>query len=731
MKTKMSKNIIIVFLILVVVGLLSMPILKDIHFGLDLKGGFEVLYQVSSVDGSKLTNDAVNNTAKTLIKRIDVLGVTEPSVVVEGNDKIRVQLAGVTNPEEARKVLGKAASLSFRNTKDELLMTSDVLKAGGAKVSADEYGRPAVSLAVADNDTFYKVTKALSETDDQIMVIWLDYEEGTDSYENTLNGVLCGKETSHCLSSATVKQGFASDVIIQGNFKETEVKTLVELINSGSLPTTLTEISSKTVAASFGDDSLIKTCMAGIIGVVCIIAFMIIKYNFAGLMASVGIIVYAFTTLFAFWLVGGVLTLPGIAAMVIGIGMAIDANVINFSRIKEELNEGTKLQMAYKNGNKNSFMVIFDSNLTTLLVAIVLFILGESTVKGFATMLIISTIVTMFVMVFITRWLLGMFVRTGFFDDKLKTFINFKGKKEKTKQFDFVKHYLKFFMVSIIIIIVGIVSTLKSGLKLGIDFKGGTSITLNASVALNEKDLTEDIEKMEYQLEEIEFINDKSVIMKIDNSLSQDEVLETEEYFSQKYTGTTDIGVVSNIVKKGLIKNAIISVLVASIFIVIYISIRFRFSFAISAIIALLHDVLIVISLFSIFKLEINSMFIAALLSIIGYSINDTIVTFDKIREKLKDIKTNTMPSKENLKVVVNDALSKTVGRSIITTITTMMPVIALIALGSHEIVNFNIALLIGLVAGTYSSLFIASQIWYHIEKRNAGKPIKHKWYEE
>ena len=731
MKTKMSKNIFLVVLILMIVGLLSIPILKDIKFGLDLKGGFEVLYQVKTIDGSELTSGALSNTAKTLIKRIDVLGVSEPSVVVEGNDKIRVQLAGVTNPEEARKVLGKAASLSFRNTKNELLMTSNVLKAGGAKVTIDDYGRPAVSLAVSDNDTFYKVTKALSETSDQTMVIWLDYEEGTDSYEKTLNGVLCGKSSSHCLSAATVKQGFSSDVIIQGKFTEAEVKSLVELINSGSLPTSLTEISSKTVAASFGDDSLIKTCIAGIVGVACIIAFMIIIYNFAGFVASVGIIIYAFTTLFAFWLVGGVLTLPGIAAMVIGIGMAIDASVINFARIKEELNEGTKLQMAYKNGNKNSFMVIFDSNLTTLIVAFVLFILGESSVKGFATMLIISTIVTMFVMVFITRWLLGMFVKTGYFDNKLKAFINFNGSKEKTKRFDFVKHHLNFTMLSIIIIIMGVISTISSGLKLGIDFKGGTSITLNASVDLNEKTLTEDIQKMEYKLEEIEFVDDKTAIIKIDNSLSQDEVLKTEKYFSEKYTGTTDIGVVSNVVKKGLVRNAIISVLVASLCIVIYISIRFRFSFAISAILALIHDVLIVIALFSIFKLEINSMFIAAILSIIGYSINDTIVTFDKIREKLKEIKTNKMPSKGDLKALVNDALVKTLGRSIVTTITTMMPVVALIILGSHEIVNFNIALLIGLVAGTYSSLFIASQIWYIIEKRNAGKEIKTKWYEE
>lgn len=730
MKKSLTKNIFIVILILGIVSLLTIPILKDIKFGLDLKGGFEVLYEVKTIDGSNLTSDAVNNTSKTLMKRIDVLGVTEPSIVVEGNNKIRVQLAGVTNPEEARKVLGKAASLSFRNTSDELLMTSSVLKAGGARVTTDSYGKPAVSLAISDNETFYKVTKQISESEDQTLVIWLDYED-SDSYSKTGSGALCGTNKSNCLSAATVSQGFASDVIIQGNFTESEVKSLVELINSGSLPTKLDEISSKTVAASFGDSSLSKTCVAGVVGIALIIVFMIAIYHFAGFISSVCILLYAFTTLFAFWLVGGVLTLPGIAAIVIGIGMAIDSSVINFARIKDELKHGTKLQMSYKNGNKNSLMTIFDSNITTLIVAIVLFILGESSVKGFATMLIISTIVTMFIMVFINRYLLGLFVKTKYFDNKLNLFIGYKDKKKKSLKFNFVKSSKKFFMATILIITMGIVCTLRFGLKLGIDFKGGTSITLKSNEALTEKELKSDIEKMEFELGEIEFIDSKNAIIKINNSLSQDEVLSSEKYFTEKYNAQTDIGVVSNVVKKQLIENAIISVLIASLCIIIYISIRFKFSFAISAIIALIHDVFIVIALFSIFKLEINSIFIAAILSIIGYSINDTIVTFDRIRENLKDKEKGKIPSKEELYNVVNLSLNQTIIRSIITTITTLTPVIALIVLGSHEIVNFNIALLIGLVAGVYSSLFIASQLWLMIEKRSAGKPVKKKWYEE
>lgn len=730
MKKDVIKNVIWIFLILLMVGLISIPIIQNINFGLDLKGGFEVLYQVDTVDGSKLTNSIMNNTSKTLSKRIDVLGVSEPSIVIEGNDKIRVQLAGVTNPDEARKILGKAASLSFRDTNDELLMTSSVLKAGGAKVSADQYGNPAVSLSVADNTTFYKVTKKISESEDKTLVIWLDYEEGSDSYSKTYNGKLCGTANSNCLSAATVSQGFSSDVIIQGKFTEEEVKSLVELINSGSLPTKLTEISSKTVAASFGDSSLEKTFVAGIVGISLIMLFMIIVYRFAGLVSSVCIVLYAFATLFTFWLVGGVLTLPGIAAMVIGIGMAIDSSVISFSRIKDELAAGTKLQMAYKNGNKHSFVSIFDSNLTTLIVAIVLFVLGESSVKGFATMLIISTIVTMLVMVVINRNLLKMFVQTKYFDDKLNFFIGFKKNKKQVK-FDFVKSTKKFLLSSLMIIIIGIVCTVKFGLKLGIDFKGGTAITLKSSSVFDKEELTSDIEKLEFDLQEIEFVDNNNVIIKINNSLGQEQVLNTKTYFVEKYEAQTDIGVVSNVVKKQLVKNAFISLAFAIICIIIYISIRFKFSFAISAIVALIHDVLIVISLFSILQLEINSIFIAAILSIIGYSINDTIVTFDRIRENLKDKQKDKIASKKELEEVVNLSLRQTIIRSLITTVTTLIPVVSLIILGSHEIVNFNIALLIGLVAGVYSSLFVASQLWLIIEKRSAGKPIVKKWYEE
>jgi SecD/SecF fusion protein len=424
------KSTFIIAVILIVMGLVTPTLLKSLKFGLDLQGGFEVLYQVESLDGSKVTKDMVTNTYKTISKRIDALGVSEPEIVVEGNDRIRVQLAGVTEPAEARKTLSSVASLSFRDSSDNLLMSSDVLRPGSAKVGQDEKGKPAVSLTVSDKDKFYKITKQISETKDKLIVIWLDYN-GTASYKNEA-GKCGGSNPAGCLSAASVSQGFASDVIIQGNFTTDEVTELVSLINSGSLPTKLVEISSKTVEASFGANSLDLTARAGVIGVISIMAVMILIYRFAGLMASVGILIYTFLTFVSFWLFGGVLTLPGIAALVIGIGMAVDSCVISFARIKDELKHDIRLEGAYKKGNENSFMAILDSNVTTLISALILFTFGESSVKGFATMLIISTIVTMVIMVFLTRNLIGLFVKTGLFDDKLNFFIGFKKSKKST-----------------------------------------------------------------------------------------------------------------------------------------------------------------------------------------------------------------------------------------------------------------------------------------------------------
>ena len=360
-KMKGKKKVITttVFLLLIVVGICFsfIPLFNNLKFGLDLQGGFEILYKVESIDGSKMNRDKVMATYKTLSKRIDSLGVSEPEIIIEGNDKIRVKLAGVTDPEEARKQLSTVATLSFRDTNDNLLMNSDVLVSGGAKVTQDASGNPAVLLSVKDKDEFYKVTNKVKDYDDNMIVIWLDYDSAVDKYASESSS--CGTSGSNCLSAATVSQGFASDVIIQGNFTEDEVNNLVDLINSGSLPSKLTELSSQTVGASFGEDTLQTTLIAGIIGISLIILILLLVYRFAGFISAVSMMLYTFLVFLVFWVVGGVLTLPGIAALVLGIGMAVDSNVIMFARIKDELYKGKSLPLAFKEGTKSSSMLRF------------------------------------------------------------------------------------------------------------------------------------------------------------------------------------------------------------------------------------------------------------------------------------------------------------------------------------------------------------------------------------
>lgn len=742
MKKIITKILLTVVIVAASICLL-IPVLQNVKLGLDLQGGFEVLYQVKPIDGkSKVTNDMVNSTYNTLVKRIDVLGVLEPVINIEG-DKIRVQLAGVDNADEARDLLSQTASLTFRDTDDNLLMTSDVLKSGGAKVGQDDSGNPVVSLSIKDKDEFYKVTKKVSQMEDNRIVIWLDFDSKTDSFEDEESS--CGSlNDSRCLSVASVSQGFSSDVIIQGNFEDEEVENLVDLINSGSMPTKLSEISSKSVGASFGANSLEKSATAGVVGIVLICLFLIILYRFSGLIASVGVIVYTALTFFIFWLIGGTLTLPGIAAMIIGIGMAVDSNVINFSRIKDELYEGRSVKTALKNGDKNSLGTILDANITTLITAIILFIFGQSSVKGFATVLIISIFVTMLIMVFFTRWLMKKFVDTGFFDGKVKAFIgvnpkdvpNISKKEKRTKYFykkvNFVKNRKFFWVIAVIVCILGFVMLFKSGFNLSVDFKGGTIITLDTNEMVTKEKVKRDTEKLGYDMYSFEEQSDGTYAIKISDSLNQKASIKAKEYFQDKYSADTTVGVISNIVKQELIKNAILSLVIAAIAIVAYVSLRFKFSYGVSCIIALLLNVMVTVSFFLIFNLEVSSIFIAAILSIIGYSVNDIIITFDRVRENRG--KKSKIKNGEELEDIVNNSLREILNRSIVTTVTTLIPVLSLIFLGSHDIFEFNIALLIGLVTGIMSSLFVASQIWLEIEKKNVKsgkKPKKKEEYKE
>lgn len=713
---------ILISLVIVISGSLYLPKLMDkINYGLDLQGGFEVLYQVSPIEG-ELNSDMVYNTYKSILKRIDILGVSEPEISIEGEDKIRIRLAGVKNKDEAREILSSTAVLTFRDPSDNILLTSDVL-GGNAKVSTDNQGRYVISLSIKDKDAFYEATKKVKDMMDNRMVIWLDFEEGVDSFRKEEKK--CGSDSSNCLSAPYVNEAFASDVVIQGNFTKESAKKLTDLINSGALPTKLEEISSRTVEASFGENALNKTLIAGVIGISLVIILMIIIYRFSGFITGVCFIIYTVCSLYIFYLINGVLTLPGIAAMLLGIGMAADSAIICFERIKEQLKIGNNLSNSFETGNKTSLSSIIDSNITTIIVAIILFILGQSSVKGFATMLIINIIVTVIVMVYLERQILKLFIKTTYFDDKLNLFIGVNKKKiTKSKEIEVPFKKLNFISIAkkytigilIVIIICGI-ATIFTKYNLGVDFTGGTSITIN-----NNTDLTNDIKELNYTLKDYKIENNNSTYI-IDEVLNKDEIKSLNDYIESNYELSSDIYVVSDVVKKELVKNAIKALIISSIAIIIYVSIRFKFNYAISGIIALLHDVVLTILFFGLFNIEINSTFIAAILTIIGYSINDTIVTFDMIRELYKEKK--NVKTSEDINKIVDTSVKRVLSRTILTSVTTIIPVIMLLIMGAREIVNFNIALLVGFIFGTLSSIFVSNYLWSKLEYIRITKPIK------
>ena len=719
-KLKVLVGVFITFITLLGSAYLCIPIFKNINYGLDLQGGFEVLYEIEPLDGNELTSDMVYNTYKAILKRVDILGVNEPEISIEDNNKIRIALAGIKNKEEAREVISSTAVLSFRDYNDNLLMTSDVL-GGAAKVTTDQYGHPAVSLSIKDTDKFYTVTSKVKDMNNNVIVIWLDYDENTDSFSKEKDK--CGSlSNSRCLSYARVDKAFASDVIIQGNFTTEEATSLVELINSGSLPTKLSEISSRTVEATYGEAALNKTLVAGIIGIILVLIIMIAMYHFSGLIAGTALILYTMLSFLVFYLIEGTLTLPGIAAMLLGIGMAVDASVISFERIKDQLKIGKNLKTAVAIGNKESLSSILDANITTMIVAVILFILGQSSVKGFATMLIINILLTIIVLVFLSKAVIAFFANTGVFDNKINLFIGLSKKKIipakevriPFKKLDFVKSRKIVLPIVLLVLVGGLTYSIITNFNFAVDFTGGTSITVNT---------VEDIDLKDYTINKLDKTKDSTTIV-IKEKLTKEEIKELSNTLEEDYHTTSNIYVVSDMVKKQLIKNAILAVLISLIGIIIYVSFRFRFNYAISGIIALIHDALITIIFFGIFKLQIDSVFIAAILTIIGYSINDTIVTFDMIRRNYKE---RNITKKEDLPELVNDSVRLTFFRSLMTTATTIVPIICLIVLGSHEILNFNIALLVGFIAGVFSSIYISNSLWLILEGKRLSKAPKVK----
>lgn len=721
---KILKPIVITFLILVGCILLIKPTLKSIHYGIDLQGGFEILYNIEPLKkGDTVTEDDLDKTYKAIVNRIDTLGVSEPVISFEGNDLIRIQLPGLKNEEEARQRIGTTAVLSMRDTEDNLLLSSDVFGRGGATLEQNSKTfQYQVKLDIKDTEKFYEITKKISKkpNGENLIVIWLDFVEGLDSYEN--EKTTCGKDANmKCISSAYVNEALNSNsVVIEGSFTKEEAQNLVDLINSGSLPTKLTEEATpKSVSPSFGSDTIKKTGIAGIITFALIMVILVVKYRLSGIVASVCLFVYALLVFVVFNLVGGVLTLTGIAALVLGIGMAVDSIIISDSRVHDELLKGKKLREAFKDGNKSSLGAIIDANITTFIAGVVLYIFGESSVKGFATMLIITIFVTVLCTVILYRVLLELFVNSKAFNSKEKLLF---GISKKPKQKDYVKFGKVPTIVSLVIIIVGIIFACVRGFNFGVDFTGGTNINISSSNDIDFNKVTELVRKYDVRDYDYYMGTKKEGFIKLNDILDDETSIKVKKEF-EKLGYTTSSSEISTLVTKNLTSNAVKSLIYSLIAIIIYVAIRFNMNFAVTGILMLIHDVLVILSIFAIFYIPVDFIIVASLLTIIGYSINDTIVVFDRIRENRKKLYNNRKElTDEEINNLVNVSSSNTFNRNILTSITTIIAVVTLICVGLNDIYTFNISVLIGLIAGTISSLLIGPRLWIRFEKRTMHK---------
>ena len=745
-KTKIRKGPLgLIGLVIVVIGIVTattFSTIKDnLNLGLDLRGGFEILYEVEPLnEGASMDMNAVINS---ISKRINVLGVSEPSISVEGDNRVRVQLAGVADQDTAREMIGTTANLTFRDVDDNELADSSILSEGGATLAYDENGQPVVSLKIKDSEKFGEITKEISgkSSGENIMIIWLDYTEG-ESYKAEAAKANQGEEPAY-ISAATVSSQITGDCQISGRFTEDEARTLANLINSGSLPVKMTEISSNVVSAEFGSDALEKTAMAGMIGVALIALFLIIRYRVPGMLAAIMLVAYLWAVFGLYSAIGAVFTLSGIGALVLGVGMTVDVNIIYFERIRQELYKGHSVPNAISQGQTVSFSAIFDSQFTTLITALIMYIWGTGSVKGFATMLIVTVAMTMVINVCLSRFLMNRLSASHICDTHPEWFGVRKSQMPDlskgenqfytgTRNLNYTGISKKIITVEVIIIAaaagMGIFQTVSGNgpVNLGIDFSSGTKLTVVSETALTTDQVQAEMEKLGYDDFSYQSAGDNTVYAITKDSIETSELTQLKADLEKTFGIEPGDNVVTPVVGRDLVRNAVILTLVAWIAMLAYITVRYEFDYAIGCLSALIHDVLIVLSFFAIFRMEVNTDLVSVLLTIIGYSINNSIIVFDRIRENMEGRNASTMRAEE-YDAVVNTSVDQTFNMMINGSLTTLLPVILLLLIGSRSIFTFNIAMFVGLIAGTFSSIFVAPTVWRTLRKKGKSTSPKQK----
>ena len=675
---------------------------KNIPLGLDLAGGVSITYQAK---GDTPSAEEMNDTVYKLQKRVEGYS-TEAQVYQQGDDRINIEIPGVTDANAILEELGKPGSLSFQNMSGNELLSGTDIKTAEAKAYKDNL-----------NNTDYEV--ALTLTDEGAE----KFAEATAANIGSRIAIVYDGET---ISAPTVQTAITNGNAAITNMESYEAaEQLASTIRIGSLKVELEEIQSKVVGAQLGADAIRTSLLAGIIGFALVVIFMIIMYRVPGVAAGIALTSYVGITLGLLNAFEITLTLPGIAGIILGIGMAVDANVIIFARIREEIGAGKSVKGAIKTGFQKALSAILDGNITTLIAAIILSLKGSGSVKGFAHTLALSIVVSMFTALVVTRLVMNAFYALGLQDAKLY------GIQKERKTINFLSKKNICFVISAVLILGGLAvmgvngSKGKGALNYSLEFQGGTSTTIPMSEALSIQEIDETVKPVvsevigsnEIQAQKVDGSNDVIVKTKTLDLATREALCQA---LAEKFgVDENDIAMenISAAISSEMRSDAITAVLLAALFMLLYIWFRFKdIRFATSAVAALLHDVLVVLAFYAVARLSVGSNFIACMLTIVGYSINATIVIFDRIRENLA-----VAGRKTDLQELVNRSITQTLSRSVNTSVTTFITVAVLYILGVASIREFALPLMVGIVCGAYSSVCITGALWY-VMKTKLGK---------
>ena len=710
MKQKKGKSLLGMLLLLVAIGVFGWfgySTMDDIKLGLDLAGGVSITYQ------AKEANPSAEDMADTIYKlqqRVQNYS-TEAEVYQEGSDRINIDIPGVSDANAILQELGKPGSLIFADSEGNQILDGKMVSS--AKAGMDE------SSGVKE------------------YVVSLTFDaEGTKAFADaTTNGV--GKPIyiiydNQIVSAPTVREPITGGQCrIDGMADYEEANNLASTIRIGSLSLELEELRSNVVGAKLGEEAIATSLKAGAIGFAIVVVFMIAVYLIPGLAASLALCLYVGVILILLEAFEVTLTLPGIAGIILSIGMAVDANVIIFTRIKEEIGVGKTVKSAIKTGFAKALSAIIDGNVTTLIAAAVLFWRGSGTVKGFATTLAIGIVLSMITALFITKFALNVLYGLGFQDPK------FYGVRKNIKVRPFLKYRKFCFIGSLVAILAGFAfmgmnkGSIGYVLNYGMDFRGGTStnVTFNEDLSLEQisSEVVPVVEKITgeagTQTQKVAGTNEviiKTRTLDVEEREALGEALhEAFDVDVEKITADSISGAVSAEMKQ----DAIVATAIATVCMLLYIWFRFKdITFAASSVLALVHDVLVVLTFYAACKWSVGSTFIACMLTIVGYSINATIVIFDRIRENLK-LKKHT----QTIEDVVNLSISQSVTRSINTSLTTFIMVLVLFILGVSSIREFALPLMVGIVCGTYSSVCLAGAMWFVFGEKRAARAAAEK----